>query len=176
MPPAADGREGPDSAGIIGVASRKPSSSCYRYLRSAPAVTRSGAGDDIRFYGARFVPSPTGYLHLGHVRSALEGWRAARGDGGRFLLRFEDIDKTRCRDEYAAAILEDLVWLGLSWDGPVRRQSEHFDDYRRAPDRLEAMAVLYPCICTRREIRDEIARASGAPHAAIRTALSGDMP
>ena len=91
----------------------------------------------------RFAPSPTGYLHLGHVRSALEGWRAARGDGGRFLLRLEDIDQNRCRDEYAAAIIEDLVWLGLSWDGPVRRQSEHFDDYLRALERLEELAVLY---------------------------------
>jgi glutamyl-Q tRNA(Asp) synthetase len=94
---------------------------------------------------------------------------------GGFLLRLENIDQTRCRDEYAAAILEDLVWLGLSWDGPVRRQSEHFDDYQWALDRLEAMGVLYPCFCTRREIRDEIARAGGAPHARIRTALSGDM-
>jgi glutamyl-Q tRNA(Asp) synthetase len=113
----------------------------------------------------RFAPSPTGYLHLGHARSALEGWRAARGDGERFLLRLEDIDQNRYRDEYAAATLEDLVWLGLSWEGPVRRQSEHFDDYRRALDRLEAMAVLYPCFCTRREVRDEIARAGNAPHA-----------
>ena len=113
----------------------------------------------------RFAPSPTGYLHLGHVRSALEGWRAARGTGGRFLLRLEDIDQTRCRGEYAVAILEDLAWLGLSWDGPVRKQSEHLEDYRRALDRLEAMAVVYPCFCTRREIRDEIARAGGAPHA-----------
>jgi len=113
----------------------------------------------------RFAPSPTGYLHLGHVRSALEGWRAARGTGGRFLLRLEDIDKTRCRGEYAVAILEDLAWLGLSWDGPVRKQFEHLEDYRRALDRLEAMAVVYPCFCTRREIRDEIARAGGAPHA-----------
>ena len=112
----------------------------------------------------RFAPSPTGYLHLGHVRSALEGWRAARGAGGRFLLRVEDIDQTRCRGEYATAILEDLAWLGLSWDGPVRKQSEHFQDYRRALDRLEALAVVYPCFCTRREIRDEIARAGGAPH------------
>ena len=88
----------------------------------------------------RFAPSPTGYLHLGHVRSALEGWRAARATGGRFLLRLEDIDHTRCRDQYAAAIIEDLAWLGLDWDGPVRRQSEHFDDYRAALDRLEAMA------------------------------------
>ena len=80
----------------------------------------------------RFAPSPTGFLHLGHVRSALEGWRAARESGGRFLLRIEDIDRGRCREEYAAAIIEDLTWLGLDWDGPVRRQSEHFDDYRRA--------------------------------------------
>jgi glutamyl-Q tRNA(Asp) synthetase len=111
----------------------------------------------------RFAPSPTGFLHLGHVRSALEGWSAARRDGGRFLLRLEDIDQTRCREEYAAAILEDLAWLNLDWDGPVRRQSEHFDDYRRALDRLAAMGMLYPCFCTRREIQAEIARASGAP-------------
>jgi glutamyl-Q tRNA(Asp) synthetase len=111
----------------------------------------------------RFAPSPTGYLHLGHVRSAFEGWQAARCQGGRFLLRLEDIDQTRCHGEFAAAIIEDLSWLGLLWDGPVRRQSEHFDDYRRALDRLEALGVLYPCFCTRREIRDEIARAGGAP-------------
>jgi glutamyl-Q tRNA(Asp) synthetase len=111
----------------------------------------------------RFAPSPTGYLHLGHVRSALEGWQAARYHGGRFLLRLEDIDRTRCREEYAAAIIEDLSWLGLLWDGPVRRQSEHFEDYRRALDRLEKLGVLYPCFCTRREIRQEIARAGGAP-------------
>lgn len=120
-------------------------------LTSGPTVTR-------------FAPSPTGYLHLGHVRSALEGWRAARRDGGRFLLRLEDIDRARCRDEYAAAILDDLAWLGLSWDGPVRKQSEHFDDYRAALDQLDAMGVLYPCFCTRREIQAEIARAGGAPH------------
>src|SRR5262245_33546801 len=112
----------------------------------------------------RFAPSPTGYLHLGHVRSALEGWRAAQVAGGRFLLRLEDIDRSRCRDEYAAAIIEDLAWLGLRWNGVVRKQSEHFDDYRRALDRLEALGVLYPCFCTRREIQDEIARAGGAPH------------
>jgi len=111
----------------------------------------------------RFAPSPTGYLHLGHVRSALEGWRAARREAGRFLLRLEDIDRTRCRDEYAAAILEDLAWLGIDWDGPVRKQSEHFDDYRRALDRLDALGVLYPCFCTRREIQAEITCAGGAP-------------
>jgi glutamyl-Q tRNA(Asp) synthetase len=112
----------------------------------------------------RFAPSPTGYLHLGHVRSALEGWRAARRERGSFLLRIEDIDRARCDEQYEAAILEDLAWLGLDWDGPVRRQSEHFDDYRGALDRLAAMGVLYLCFCTRREIQAEIARAGGAPH------------
>jgi glutamyl-Q tRNA(Asp) synthetase len=111
----------------------------------------------------RFAPSPTGYLHLGHVRSALEGWRAAREVGGRFLLRIEDIDHTRCRAEYSDAIVEDLGWLGLDWDGPIRRQSEHFDDYRAALSRLEAAGLLYPCFCTRRDIQAEIARAGGAP-------------
>jgi glutamyl-Q tRNA(Asp) synthetase len=112
---------------------------------------------------ARFAPSPTGYLHLGHVRSALEGWRAARRNGGVFLLRIEDIDRSRCREEHVVAILEDLAWLGLDWDGPVRRQSEHFDDYRHALDRLSAIGVLYPCFCTRREIQAEVARSGGAP-------------
>jgi glutamyl-Q tRNA(Asp) synthetase len=121
----------------------------------------------------RFAPSPTGYLHLGHVRSALEGWRAARENGGRFLLRLEDIDGTRCRDEYAAAIIDDLSWLGLDWDGPVRLQSEHFDDYRAALDRLKALGVLYPCFCTRREIQAEIARAGGAPQGEVGSPYPG---
>ena len=112
---------------------------------------------------ARFAPSPTGHLHLGHVRSALAGWRAAREAGGRFLLRLEDIDHTRCRPEFAAAIVEDLAWLGLDWDGPIRRQSEHFADYRAALTRLEAAGLIYPCFCTRRAIQAEIARAGGAP-------------
>jgi glutamyl-Q tRNA(Asp) synthetase len=101
---------------------------------------------------------------LGHVRSALEGWRAAREASGRFLLRIEDIDHTRCRAEYTDAIVEDLRWLGLDWDGLIRRQSAHFDDYRAALAKLEAMGLLYPCFCTRREIQAEIARAGGAPH------------
>src|SRR5690348_3949281 len=84
----------------------------------------------------RFAPSPTGHLHLGHVRSAWEGWHAAREAGGRFLLRLEDIDATRCRPEFGDAIVEDLAWLGLDWDGPVRRQSEHYGEYRAALDRL----------------------------------------
>ena len=111
----------------------------------------------------RFAPSPTGYLHLGHVRSAWEGWHAAREAGGCFLLRIEDIDRARCRHEYGVAILEDLTWLGLAWDGEVRRQSEHFDDYKAALARLDAEGMLYPCFCTRREIQAEIARADGAP-------------
>jgi glutamyl-Q tRNA(Asp) synthetase len=115
----------------------------------------------------RFAPSPTGYLHLGHARSALEGWRAAREAGGRFLLRLEDIDHTRCRAEYAAAIVEDLAWLGLDWDGPIRRQSEHFADYRAALGRLEEAGLLYPCFCTRRAIQAEIARSGGAPQGEI---------
>ena len=121
----------------------------------------------------RFAPSPTGYLHIGHVYSAWQGWQRARGDGGRFLLRLEDIDRTRCRDEFATAIIEDLAWLGLCWDGPVRRQSEHFGDYRGALDRLEGMGVLYPCFCTRREIAIEIGRSGAAPQGEVGTPYPG---
>lgn len=112
----------------------------------------------------RFAPSPTGYLHLGHVRSALQGWRAARQAGGRFLLRIEDIDPTRCRPEYRAAIEEDLRALGLDWDGPVRVQSGHLPEYRRVLDSLARRGLLYPCFCTRAEIAREIARSGAAPH------------
>jgi glutamyl-Q tRNA(Asp) synthetase len=98
------------------------------------------------------------------VRSAWEGWRAARAAGGRFLLRLEDIDHTRCRPHFADAIIADLAWLGLQWDGPIRRQSEHFADYRAALDRLDGAGLLYPCFCTRRDIRAEILRAGSAPH------------
>ena len=112
----------------------------------------------------RFAPSPTGLLHLGHAYSALVAWRAAREAGGRYLLRLEDIDQTRCRPEFAAAILEDLAWLGLDWDGEVRVQSEHFADYDAALDRLDVAGVIYPCFCTRAAIAAEIARAGAAPH------------
>ncbi|HET7593956.1 MAG TPA: tRNA glutamyl-Q(34) synthetase GluQRS [Stellaceae bacterium] len=112
----------------------------------------------------RFAPSPTGHLHLGHAHSALVGWQAARHAGGRFLLRIEDIDQTRCRPEFTAAILEDLAWLGLDWDGPVRIQSEHLADYRDALDRLARQGLLYPCFCTRADIKAEVARADAAPH------------
>lgn len=112
----------------------------------------------------RFAPSPTGRLHLGHAHSALAGWRAAREAGGRFLLRIEDIDPVRCRPEFTAGILEDLAWLGLDWDGPVRIQSQHLATYRAALDRLAEAGLTYPCFCTRRDIQAEIARAGGAPH------------
>lgn len=114
----------------------------------------------------RFAPSPTGHLHLGHAYAALFAEHAARAAGGRFLLRIEDIDASRCRPELERALLEDLAWLGLRWDGPVRRQSDHVGDYARARARLEAAGLVYPCFCTRREILAEIAAASGAPHAA----------
>lgn len=110
----------------------------------------------------RFAPSPTGWLHLGHAWAALFAHEAA-GQGGRFLIRLEDIDGTRARPAYEEAIFEDLAWLGLSWETPVRRQSDHFDDYRAALAKLEALGVLYPCFCTRREIQDEITRAGNAP-------------
>jgi glutamyl-Q tRNA(Asp) synthetase len=112
----------------------------------------------------RFAPSPTGLLHLGHAYSALFARDAARDAGGRFLLRIEDIDRSRCRPEFEDAILEDLAWIGLDWETPVRRQSDHFGDYTAALDRLKAMALAYPCFCTRAEIQAEIERASGAPH------------
>jgi len=112
----------------------------------------------------RFAPSPTGLLHLGHAHAALFAWEAARALGGRFLVRLEDIDAARCRPDFAAAILEDLAWLGLDWDGPVRRQSAHLDEYRAALARLEAEGLLYPCFCTRKDIEAEIAAAGHAPH------------
>jgi len=109
----------------------------------------------------RFAPSPTGHLHLGHAYAALFAVDAA--DGGRFLVRIEDIDGTRCRPEYETAIAEDLAWLGLAWETPVRRQSEHMAAYRAAVDRLAAMNLVYPCFCTRTEIAAEIARSASAP-------------
>ncbi|HUI17682.1 MAG TPA: tRNA glutamyl-Q(34) synthetase GluQRS [Alphaproteobacteria bacterium] len=112
----------------------------------------------------RFAPSPTGGLHLGHAYAALFAERAARAVGGRFLLRIEDIDRTRVRAAFEDAIFEDLAWLGLAWETPVRRQSEHMADYGAALARLEAMHLVYPCFCTRAEIAREIASAAAAPH------------
>lgn len=112
----------------------------------------------------RFAPSPTGLLHIGHVFSALEGWRLARDNRGRFLLRIEDIDRARCRDAFAQAILEDLAWLGIDWDGAVRRQSDHLGDYASVLAELQARRLVYPCFCTRRQIAREVELASAAPH------------
>ena len=112
----------------------------------------------------RFAPSPTGFLHLGHVHSALAGWRRARDAGGCFLLRLEDIDATRCRPQYARGVQEDLRWLGLDWDGPVRVQSEHLAEYANVLDELRERGLLYPCFCTRSEVAREIAAAGAAPH------------
>ncbi len=108
----------------------------------------------------RFAPSPTGRLHLGHAAAALFAYQRAVMDSGRFLLRLEDIDPGRCRPDYAAAILDDLAWLGLSWEGPVRVQSEHLPEYRAVLGTLVRRGLLYPCFCT----RSDIARAAAAPH------------
>jgi glutamyl-Q tRNA(Asp) synthetase len=112
----------------------------------------------------RFAPSPTGHLHLGHAHSALFAARLAGEGGGRFLLRLEDIDPQRCRAEFADAIFEDLAWLGLSWETPVRVQSQHLPDYRAVLDRLRARGLLYPCFCSRADIAREIAASASAPH------------
>jgi glutamyl-Q tRNA(Asp) synthetase len=112
----------------------------------------------------RFAPSPTGELHLGHAYSALIAWQRAREGGGTFLLRIEDIDIRRCRREYETAILEDLRWLGLDWDGAVRRQSEHFATYGAVLDTLSARGLVYPCFCTRADIAREVAASNSAPH------------
>jgi glutamyl-Q tRNA(Asp) synthetase len=102
----------------------------------------------------RFAPSPNGYLHLGHAYSALLNFDSARRSGGRFLLRIEDIDATRCRPEFEAAIYQDLAWLGIAWETPVRRQSEHLSEYRDAVEKLAAEGLVYPSF----ESRGEIAR------------------
>ena len=112
----------------------------------------------------RFAPSPTGFLHRGHAFSALSAWAAARAANGRWLLRIEDIDATRCRPAFEAAIYEDLAWLGLAWETPVRRQSEHLADYAGALRELGERGLLYRCFRTRREIAEDIGR---APHGAM---------
>lgn len=112
----------------------------------------------------RFAPSPTGCLHLGHALAAITACEMAKRNGGRFLLRIEDIDTSRCRPEFEQAIFEDLQWLGLDWERPVLRQSDRFDAYRSALGKLDCLNLLYPCFCTRAEIAAEIARSAEAPH------------
>ena len=100
----------------------------------------------------RFAPSPNGYLHLGHAYSALMNALIARETGGRLLLRMEDIDVSRCRPEFESAIKDDLAWLGMRWEEPVRRQAEHYGDYTEALERLESRGLVYPCFCSRGDI------------------------
>ena len=121
----------------------------------------------------RFAPSPTGYLHRGHAFSALTAHATARAVNGRFLLRIEDIDATRCRPEYEQAIHEDLAWLGLAWEKPVRRQSDHLADYAGALRELGERGLLYRCFRTRREIAEEIGR---APHGAMEAFRGAPLP
>jgi glutamyl-Q tRNA(Asp) synthetase len=106
----------------------------------------------------RFAPSPNGYLHLGHAYSALLNFDLARQAGGRFLLRIEDIDPTRCKQEFEAAIYEDLGWLGITWETPVRRQSQHFIDYRRAIERLVGLGLVYPAFESRAAFASRVAQ------------------
>jgi glutamyl-Q tRNA(Asp) synthetase len=120
----------------------------------------------------RFAPSPTGPLHLGHAYSAMLAHDMARAAGGTFLLRFEDIDRARSKPEWEAAILDDLQWLGLSWDGPVMRQSDRMPAYGAALDRLWAAGLLYPCGCTRRDIAEALA----APQEGAKPVIGPDGP
>jgi glutamyl-Q tRNA(Asp) synthetase len=106
----------------------------------------------------RFAPSPNGYLHLGHALSALLNADMARVGGGRLLLRIEDIDETRCRPQYEAAIYEDLAWLGIKWETPVRRQSAHYGEYRAALARLDGLGITYPSFESRAEIAALVAQ------------------
>lgn len=121
-------------------------------------------------FATRFAPSPTGRLHKGHAFSALTAWTAAKSAGGRFVLRIEDIDPTRCRLEYEAGILQDLAWLGLDWETPVRRQSDHLGDYAAVIENLRARGLLYRCFRTRKDILNAI---GDAPHGAMEAARPG---
>ena len=119
-------------------------------------------------FTTRFAPSPTGRLHLGHAFSAFCAFDAARAAGGQCLLRLEDIDRTRCRPEYDAAILEDLEWLGLSWPLPVRRQSQHLEAYASRLEDLRSRGLIYRCFKTRREIMEASVAAPHGPEPVYR--------
>ncbi len=124
-------------------------------------------------FATRFAPSPTGRLHRGHAFSALTAWRAAKDADGRFVLRIEDIDPTRCKPEFEAGIYEDLTWLGLDWETPVRRQSDHLADYAAVVEALDRRGLLYRCFRTRKEILDAI---GDAPHGPAEAARPGPHP
>src|SRR5262249_48294779 len=125
-------------------------------MRTGPAPAKRRQGYALRQMPSpprgRFAPSPTGKLHLGNARSALLGWLQARSLGGEFLLRIEDLDQARCRPEHEANLLRDLEYLGLTWDGPLVRQSERGAAYEEALARLDRDGLLYPCFCSRAEI------------------------
>jgi glutamyl-Q tRNA(Asp) synthetase len=133
-----------------------------RMLRGADSIPIPEPGEAPLV--TRFAPSPSGFLHVGHAYSALFGFEAARMSGGRFLLRIEDIDKQRCRAEFERSILDDLNWLGLPWHGSPMRQSDGFERYVSALDHLRAIGVVYPCFCTRKQIRAEVEQSGRAPH------------
>ena len=118
-------------------------------------------------FNTRFAPSPSGYLHLGNAYSAMFAEHAAREKNGQFFLRIEDIDRQRCRPEFEESIKEDLDWLGLKWEKPVHRQSDHLENYQTALNALQKMQVLYPCFCTRKDIVAEISQANRASHQTI---------
>ncbi len=113
----------------------------------------------------RFAPSPNGFLHIGHAYSALCNQKLARELGGRLLLRIEDIDRERSRGEFETAIYEDLAWLGIEWETPARRQSEHFSDYERALENLTGRGLLYPCFCARSDVAKAVGDAENWPRA-----------
>jgi glutamyl-Q tRNA(Asp) synthetase len=121
----------------------------------------------------RFAPSPTGRLHRGHAYSALTAFEAARAADGRFILRIEDIDRTRCRPEFEAGVYEDLAWLGLAWETPVLRQSDHFPDYETALAGLTARGLTYRCFRTRKDIAEAMA---SAPHGPVEAYRGGPLP
>ena len=126
--------------------------------------------DQTLSFVTRFAPSPTGPLHLGHAFSALTAYEAAKSASGCFLLRIEDIDHARCRPEFEEAIYDDLRWLEVQWEAPVRRQSEHMVDYEAALDRLRAMGLLYRCFRTRKEVAEAAVAAPHGPEQAYRGA------
>ena len=136
-------------------------------------MPRDAYRDQALTFTTRFAPSPTGRLHLGHAYSVLTAYDLAQAAGGRFLLRIEDIDRTRCRPEFEQAIYHDLAWLGIGWEQPVRRQSEHMADYEAALERLQALGVLYRCFRTRKEV---VQVAASAPHGPEEPFRGGPLP
>ena len=121
----------------------------------------------------RFAPSPTGHLHVGNACSALICQRWAEQHHGELLLRIEDIDSTRCRPAFVTDLIDDLTWLGIRWHGAIRYQSRHLDEYLQALERLRDAGLVYPCFCTRSDIRREIEGAGLAPHSRGSAALRG---